>query len=134
MNEQETKQETPAGGPTPGVWQDLTTRVKAGERDALLSAGAFGLALLQSIIGATGGALLTTAMLLNLALIGWLGRGAHAHWKAGGGKGLLVLNCAAFALAALSTLMLADALASIVDTARVFEAIDSIDTFEDSGF
>jgi hypothetical protein len=107
------------------VWQDITTRVKAGERDALLSAGAFGLALLQSIIGATGGALLTTAMLLNLALIGWLARGAYGHWKAGGGKGLLVLNGAAFALAALSTLMLADALAGIVDTARAFDAFGS---------
>jgi hypothetical protein len=112
------------------VWQDITARMKAGERDALLSAGAFGLALLQSIIGATGGAPLTTAMLLNLALIGWLARGAHGHWKGGGGKGLLVLNGAALALAALSTLMLADALASIVDTARAFEAIDAFEALD----
>jgi hypothetical protein len=133
MNEETTTQETPAAaapapaGAPPGIWEDLTTRVKAGERDALLSAGAFGLAMLQSVIGTTGGALLTTAMLLNLALIGWLGHAAHGHLKRGGGKGLLVLNGAAFALAALSILMLAEALSGIVNTARAFEAIETFD-------
>lgn len=124
VNEQQTTQEVPPGGTGPGAWQDMMGRLKAGEREMILAAVACGLALLQALIGATGGALLTTAMLLNLSLIGWLGNTAHARRNAGQGNGLLLLTGIAFALAALSTLFLAEAVTSVVNTVQVFESFD----------
>ena len=115
-----------AGTPA-GAWQDMMGRLKGGEREMLLAAAACGLAILQFLIGATGGALLTAAMLMNLALIGWLGNTAHARRKAGQGSGLLLLTGIAFALAAVSTLYLVEGISSVVNTVQVFEAFDGLD-------
>ena len=68
--------------------------------------------------------LLTAAMLLNLALIGWLGNTAVARWRAGEGAGLLVVTGVAMGLATLSTLYLAEGLSTIVNTAAAFESLD----------
>lgn len=113
---------TPA---TDGAWQDMMERLKRGEREMVLAAVACALAVLQFLIGATGGALVTAAMLMNLALIGWLGNTAHARWRSGTGKGLMLLTGVAFALAAISTIYLAQGVTDIVTIA---------DTVNDFGF
>lgn len=113
---------TPA---TDSAWQDMMERLKRGEREMILAAVACALAVLQFLIGATGGALVTAAMLMNLALIGWLGNTAHARWKSGTGRGLMLLTGVAFALAAISTVHLAQGVTDIVTIA---------DTVNDFGF
>lgn len=111
-------QNTPTQNTPDGPWQDMMERLKRGEREMILAAIACALAVLQFLIGATGGALITAAMLMNLALIGWLGNTAHDRWKRGDGKGLLLLTGVAFALAALSTLYLAQGITDIVTVAQ----------------
>jgi len=101
-----------------GAWQDMMERLKRGEREMILAAVACALAVLQFLIGATGGALVTAAMLMNLALIGWLGNTAHTRWQTGTGRGLMLLTGIAFALAATSTLYLAQGITDIVTVAE----------------
>lgn len=113
---------TPA---TEGAWQDMMERLKRGERETILAAVACALAILQFLIGATGGALVTAAMLMNLALIGWLANTAHARWRSGTGKGLMLLTGVAFAVATISTVYLAQGITDIVTIA---------DTVNDFGF
>ena len=124
MSENQTTPETRPSEATPGAWQDLTARLKKGEREMVLAAVACGLAVLQFLIGATGGALLTAAMLMNLSLIGWLGNTAFARRKDGQGSGLLLLVGIAFALAAISTLYLVEGVTSVVNTVQVFDGFD----------
>ena len=119
MSEHSTSNQISAETPTPGAWQDILERLKRGERAMILAAAACVLAALQFFIGALGGALLTAAMLMNLALIGWLGNTACARWKTGQGKGLMVLVGIAFVMAAISTLYLAEGLTSVVNTVQV---------------
>jgi hypothetical protein len=121
MSDQTTPQEPSTTAPTAGAWQDMMERLKRGEREMILAAVACALALLQFFIGATGGSLLTAAMLMNLSLIGWLGNTAHARWKQGGGKGLLALVGFAFGIAAISTLYLAEGLTVVVNTAQTIQ-------------
>jgi hypothetical protein len=109
---------TAAAPATDSAWQDMMERLKRGEREMILAAVACALAVLQFLIGATGGALVTAAMLMNLALIGWLGNTAHARWRGGAGKGLMLLTGVAFALAAVSTLHLAQGITDIVTVAE----------------
>ncbi len=101
-----------------GAWQDMMERLKRGEREMILAAVACALAVLQFLIGATGGALVTAAMLMNLALIGWLGNTAHVRWHSGAGRGLMLLTGIAFALATISTLYLAQGVTDIVTIAN----------------
>jgi hypothetical protein len=98
-------------------------RLKRGEREMALAAISCGIAIVQLFIGVTGGTLLTAAMLMNLALIGWIGNTAHARWKAGEGKGLMVFVCIAFVMATLSALILAEDITSILNT------VETIDSF-----
>lgn len=121
MSEQPTQSTATQTLPATSAWQDAMERLKRGEREMILAASACALSILQFLIGATGGTLLTAAMLLNLALIGWLGNTAHARWKGGDGKGLLAVVCAAFVLATLSTLHLAEGLTSVVTTAQTMQ-------------
>jgi len=121
MSEQPTPQQTSTTMPAVGAWQDMMERLKRGEREMILAAVACALALLQFLIGATGGSLLTAAMLMNLALIGWLGNTAHARWKREEGKGLLALTGVAFGIAAISTLYLAEGLTTVVNTAQTIQ-------------
>lgn len=116
---------TTATAPAEGAWQDMMERLKRGEREMILAAVACALAVLQFLIGATGGALVTAAMLMNLALIGWLGNTAHARWRSGSGKGLMLLAGVAFVLATISTVYLAQGVTDIVTIA---------DTVNDFGF
>ena len=106
-----------------GVMQDIGARLARKEKEAVLAVAACGVAMLQFFIGATGGALLTAAMLMNLALIGWLGNTAYRRWKAGEGAGLLALCSVAFILATLSTLSLAEGIADIVRVAQAFNNV-----------
>lgn len=106
---------------TNGAWQDMMERLKRGEREMILAAVACALAILQFLIGATGGSLLTAAMLMNLALIGWLGNTAYVRSKRGEGKGLLALTGVAFGIAAVSTLYLAEGLTTVVNTAQTMQ-------------
>ena len=106
---------------TPGAWQDIVTRLKRKERETILAVAACGIAVLQSLIGATGGTFLTAAMGLNLALIGWLANTAFARKRAHEGTGLLVLTGVAFVLAALSTLYLAEGLTEVLRGAQALE-------------
>ena len=112
---QNTTKQTPTG-----VMQDIGARLARKEKEAILAVVACAIALLQFAIGATGGALLTAAMLMNLALIGWLGNTAYQRWKGGDGAGLLALCSVAFILATLSTLYLAEGIADIVRVAQAF--------------
>lgn len=121
MSEQPTPQQTSTTTPAVGAWQDMMERLKRGEREMILAAVACALALLQFLIGATGGSLLTAAMLMNLALIGWLGNTAHARWKREEGKGLLALTGVAFGIAAISALYLAEGLTTVVNTAQTIQ-------------
>ena len=123
MSEQPTPQQPTTIPSTPGAWQDMMERIKGGEREMILAAVACALALLQFLIGATGGSLLTAAMLMNLSLIGWLGNTAHARWKRGEGKGLLALTGIAFGIAAISTLYLAEGLTTAVNTAQTIQSL-----------
>lgn len=118
MSEQPTSQPATAAAASEGAWQDMMERLKRGEREMILAAVACALAILQFLIGATGGALVTAAMLMNLALIGWLGNTALARWRSGAGKGLMLLTGVAFALAAISTLYLAQGVTDIVTVAE----------------
>lgn len=108
----------------PGAWQDITARLKRGEREMILAVSACGIAVIQFFIGATGGSLLTAAMFFNLAFIGWLANTAFARRRAGEGSGLLVLTCVAFVLAALSTWYLVEGLTALINTIDAFEHMD----------
>ena len=128
MNEHTPKQPpTNDTGSTPGAWQDIIARLKRKERETILAVAACGIAVLQFLIGATGGSLLTAAMFSNLALIGWLGNTAFARKRNQEGSGLLALTGVAFVLAALSTWYLVEGLTAIVNTAAAFESVDFTD-------
>jgi len=112
MDPQESPQQTP--NQNPGVWQDIITRLKQGERETIIATVAFVVALLHSLIGASGGAIFTSLFLLNLALIGWIGNTAYTRRKNKEGNGLALLSGCAFALAALSVFTLASGLSEML--------------------
>ncbi len=120
-----------ASGNAPGAWEDITTRLKHKERETILAVVACGIAVLQFLIGATGGTFLTAAMLMNLALIGWLANTAFSRRRGGEGGGLLVLTAVAFVLATLSTLYLAE---GVTDIVRMGQAFDNVGDFTDIDF
>jgi len=113
-----TPSNTPTANLPAGAWQDMMERLKRGEREMLLAATACALAILQFLIGTTGGALVTAAMLMNLALIGWLGNTAYTRRQNGEGKGLFLLTGIAFGLATVSTLYLAQGITDILTIAN----------------
>ena len=119
----ENTNESPAASPKggEGAWTDLMLRLKGGEKAMIAAVVACAVAALQLLIGATGGVILTTAMLFNLALIGWLGNTAFARKGRGEGNGLLLLTGVAFILAAVSTLFLAQGVSDIARMAQGLE-------------
>lgn len=118
MNQEETHQQNPDTNPgqakSPGVWQDIVTRTKKGERETILAFAAVAVSLLYISVGVSGGTLFTSLFLMNLGLIGWLGNTAYSRRKNNEGNGLAILMGIALALTALQNLYLASALTDLL--------------------
>lgn len=134
MSEKTNETQSSESKPATSATSDMTIRLKGGEREMIAAAAACALAVLQFLIGATGGTFLTAAMFFNLALIGWLGNTAFARKRRGEGNGLLLLTGVAFVLAAVSTLYLVEGLNDIVRGAQALQEMGNAFSDFDTDF